>query len=129
MEAIYNQGVAFFDSVRNESDPRTRHMFMVNDTPVYVWICSVIYLAIVILGPHLMKNRKPFQLRSLMMIYNASLVALSTYMVIEIWYSAYRLNYGIICEPFDPRVNYKRPGEDRMANVSIVKLHGSFISF
>lgn len=36
------------------------------------------------LGPRIMANRKPFQLRGFMIVYNFSLVALSLYIVYEV---------------------------------------------
>lgn len=106
------------DFIRAEADPRTKDWFLVYNTPVYVLACSVLYLLMVVLGPRAMKNRPAFELRGFMIFYNASLVALSSYMVFEILYSAYLNNYNLLCQPYNPRTTPLIPSEMRMAKVS-----------
>lgn len=118
MRHMYLVGVRFFDSVRAEADPRTRHWFMVNDSPIGVWVCSGIYLFIVWLGPKFMRHRVAFELRSFMIFYNAMLVALSAYIVFEIWSSVYDNGYNLLCQPFNSNEAYKVPSEMRMAKVN-----------
>lgn len=139
MAGIYTRGVKFFDSVRAEADPRTRNWLLVHDTPIYVWICSVLYLLLVWLGPKFMRNRPAFHLRRFMIIYNSFLVLLSVYMVHEIWYSAYINGYDPICQPYNSKRTSQIPLEMRMAKVrsnyghqllsssSIVTLQGGLI--
>jgi len=111
---LYSQ---LMKAVRQVRDPRTKDWFLVYDTPVYVWGLSILYLLIVWLGPKAMKHRPAYDLRGFMMAYNAFLVALSAYMVGEIWYSAYLNSYNPICQPYNADT-WKRPGELRMAKVS-----------
>lgn len=66
------------------SDPRTRNWFLVSDSPYPVWALTVLYLALVALGPTIMRNRKPFSIQWFMVIYNLGLVALSIYMFVEV---------------------------------------------
>lgn len=65
------------------ADPRTKNWFLVEDSPWPVWILTALYLVIVIVGPHLMRNRPAFDLKWFMVIYNLGLVALSLYMFLE----------------------------------------------
>lgn len=108
----------FLVSLKNESDPRTRGWFFVYDTPYHIWAVTTLYLIFVLwFGPKYMKNREPMNLRWLMIAYNAGLVGLSSYMVHEIWYSAYINGYNPICQPFDVKTTPQKPGELRMAKV------------
>lgn len=50
-------------------------------------ILSYVYF-VSVLGPRLMENRKPFELKRLMIIYNFSIVAFSLYMVYEVSYQS-----------------------------------------
>lgn len=108
----------FMDSLKNESDPRTRVWFFVYDEPYHIWAASLSYLLFVLwIGPRIMKYREPLNLRWLMIIYNAALVGLSAYMVHEIWYSAYVNSYNPFCQPFDVNTTPQNPQEMRMAKV------------
>lgn len=105
------------DSIRNESDPRTRQWLMVNDSPFHVWMCSAAYLVFVWIGPKIMQRRAPFELRTFMVFYNAMLVALSAYIVFEIWSSVYENDYNLLCQPFDVNEAHTIPSEMRIAKV------------
>lgn len=66
------------------TDPRTRNWFLLNDSPIYVTLIILCYIAIVRIGPKLMKNREPFKLQGFMIVYNTFLVILSAYMCVEV---------------------------------------------
>lgn len=62
---------------------------MSSPVPQTIIIASYIYF-VTTLGPRLMENRKPFDLKKPMIAYNFSIVALSLYMIYEvchIWHS------------------------------------------
>ncbi|CAG2100581.1 unnamed protein product [Medioppia subpectinata] len=71
---------ALYDYWLDFPDPRTKHYPVVGMSPLtfglimasYVWFVTSI-------GPKLMKNREPFQLRSVMLVYNTAMVAINTY--------------------------------------------------
>lgn len=52
-------------------------------------------------GPRYMKNRKPFELKSLLIIYNAIQVVLSCILVYEGTESGWRKHYSYTCQPVD----------------------------
>jgi hypothetical protein len=60
---------------------------------------TAFYLMIVWSGPKLMENRKPWNLRWLMVTYNLSMVVLCSYIWIQIVVGALRRNYSWICQP------------------------------
>lgn len=59
------------------------------------WLITSIILTYVYfvlsLGPRLMANRKPFQLRGFMIVYNFSLVIFSLYIVYEVGWNAWAI--------------------------------------
>ncbi|KAL5015665.1 hypothetical protein ScPMuIL_005254 [Solemya velum] len=97
-------------------DPRTKDWFLLQDNPFPVWILTALYLGFVYVGPKVMKDRKPFDLRWLMVIYNLSLVGLSVYMFLEILLGVLDANYDLLCAKFD-KESWADPKERRIANV------------
>uniref|UniRef100_A0A5F8GGY1 Elongation of very long chain fatty acids protein n=1 Tax=Monodelphis domestica TaxID=13616 RepID=A0A5F8GGY1_MONDO len=79
MEFVVN----LYQEVMKRADPRLQG-YPLMDTPLLMTSILVAYVYFVLsLGPRLMANRKPFQLRGFMVVYNFSLVALSLYIVYE----------------------------------------------
>ena len=66
-----------------EPDPKTADWPMVA-TPWPTISLVAVYLFIVKQGPKVMENRKPFDLKWVLIIYNFALVLLSGYMVYEV---------------------------------------------
>lgn len=66
------------------SDPRTKDwLFM--PSPILQTAIILFYIFFVtLLGPRIMENRKPFNLKPVLVIYNFSVVALSLYMCYEV---------------------------------------------
>lgn len=65
-------------------DPRVENWpLMSSPFPQTMIILSYIYF-VTALGPRLMENRKPFDLKQPMIIYNFSIVAFSLYMIYEV---------------------------------------------
>lgn len=67
-----------------EGDPRVSNLPMMNSGPwsVVVVICCYLYFVLVF-GPHLMKDRKPFHLKEVMVVYNLLMVLVSLWMFYE----------------------------------------------
>lgn len=64
-------------------DARTNGWFLMN-TPWPVLTLSAAYLLMCFLGPKLMVNRKPLDLKNFIILYNFALVLLSLYMFVEV---------------------------------------------
>lgn len=63
----------------------TRDWFLVNNTPVYVWALTAVYLSIVLFGPTYMRHRKPCNVPLwFIATYNLGCVLLSMYMTVEV---------------------------------------------
>lgn len=74
-------------------DPRLKD-YPLMQSPVPMTTILLCYLFFVLyLGPRIMANRKPFQLKEAMIVYNFLLVALSIYIVYEVRRSWAHLEY------------------------------------
>ncbi|XP_053143000.1 elongation of very long chain fatty acids protein 4 isoform X1 [Hemicordylus capensis] len=62
---------------------------------------STLYLLTVWLGPKWMKTREPFQLRSLLIIYNFGMVLLNSYIFKELFMASRARGYSYICQTVD----------------------------
>jgi elongation of very long chain fatty acids protein 4 len=66
-------------------DPRTKDWFLLWGDPIPTLTLTIIYLLIVIIGSHYMKQRKAFDIPIIILFsYNMSLVLLSVYLVEEV---------------------------------------------
>ncbi|XP_058806719.1 elongation of very long chain fatty acids protein AAEL008004-like [Phymastichus coffea] len=89
------------DLMYNRNDPRTQNWFLISSPgPLLLLIFSYIYFS-VSLGPRLMRNRKPFDLRKTLIIYNFIQVLLSIYIVHEALMSGWLHDYSYTCQPVD----------------------------
>lgn len=104
ISAMNTVSYVLFDYWEEAWDPRSRHISFVNGGPwkmmaamaFYVYFCAS-------LGPALMKNRHPFELRRAMLLYNLTTVILNGYFFIM---SVYYLRFGL--ELF----NFRFPSKD-----------------
>lgn len=74
------------------SDTRVKGWFLL-DNYIPTFVCSVIYLLIVWLGPKYMKNKQPFSCRRILVVYNIGLTLLSLYMFYEVGQSLTRASF------------------------------------
>lgn len=123
----------FYESTKETKDPRTKNWFLLNDNPIYIILILLGYYLIVWIGPKLMRNRKPFELQTFMVIYNSLLVVLSAYMVVEIIYSSYLIGYfstgNPLCAKYKYSEAYKDPKEMRLANVLYIYFISKIFEF
>ncbi|KAM8889882.1 elongation of very long chain fatty acids protein 1b isoform 1-T5 [Synchiropus picturatus] len=82
-------------------DPRLKD-YPLMQSPVPMTIILLCYLFFVLyLGPRIMADRKPFQLKEAMIVYNFALVALSIYIVYEFMMSGWATTYTWRCDAID----------------------------
>ncbi|KTF78609.1 hypothetical protein cypCar_00022025 [Cyprinus carpio] len=101
-----------YDKWIKDADPRTKDWLLMS-SPLPQTLIIVFYIYFVMsLGPRLMENRKPFDLKRVLVIYNFSVVAYSLYMCYEFVMSGWGTGYSFGCE----LVDYSRsPKAMRMA--------------
>uniref|UniRef100_A0A9L0IM71 Elongation of very long chain fatty acids protein n=1 Tax=Equus asinus TaxID=9793 RepID=A0A9L0IM71_EQUAS len=94
MEAVVN----LYQEMMKCADPRIQG-YPLMGSPLLMTSILLTYVYFVLsLGPRIMANRKPFQLRSFMIVYNFSLVALSLYIVYEFLMSGWLSTYTWRCD-------------------------------
>lgn len=82
-------------------DPRTNEWFLVSSPgPVLMIIVTYIYFC-VSAGPRYMKDKKPYDLKNILIIYNFIQVLLSCYLVYEGLMAGWLYEYSFICQPVD----------------------------
>lgn len=94
-------------------DPRSRDIPFMRGGPWPIIAAMAFYVLFSAkLGPWMMRNRKPFELRTAMLVYNFTTVALNAYFFVC---SAYYLNFGL--ELF----NFKFPDHQNLTEVDFIK--------
>ncbi|XP_063820944.1 very long chain fatty acid elongase AAEL008004-like isoform X2 [Ostrinia nubilalis] len=95
-------------------DPRTNPWFLMSSPfPTLIICLSYIYLVKVI-GPRFMENRKPYELKNLLIAYNFIQVLFSTWLFYESLMGGWLKHYSFRCQPVDYSDN---PIANRMVNV------------
>ncbi|KAL6433269.1 hypothetical protein ACFW04_006455 [Cataglyphis niger] len=93
-------------------DPRTNGWFLVSSpVPTLTIVATYLYFC-VFAGPNYMKNKKPYDLKNTMIIYNFIQILLSLYLFHEGLMAGWLYEYNYICQPVD--YSYK-PSSIRMA--------------
>ena len=64
-------------------DLRVENWFMMS-SPIPSFVICFAYIVFVKMGPWLMKDRKPFNIRNILLFYNFAMVLLSTYCFLEV---------------------------------------------
>lgn len=92
-------------------DERTKEWLLIPSIwPTVIITCS--YLAVILGGQRVMKNREPFKLNDLMMFYNFCLVLLNGYIFYEFLVTSWlNWNFSKVCMP----VEHGTPSSDRLA--------------
>ncbi|XP_039614652.1 elongation of very long chain fatty acids protein 7a isoform X1 [Polypterus senegalus] len=98
---ITSRAVRQYDEWLKDADPRTENwLLMSSPLPQTLIIGTYIYF-VTSLGPKLMENRKPFDLRRVMIFYNFSIVIFSVYMSYEFLMSGWATGYSYRCDIVD----------------------------
>ena len=83
-------------------DPRVQDWPLVRSPLPTLAICLTYAYSVKVLGPHLMKDRKPFELRTPMLVYNFVMIFVSLYLFViagqQGWFNGH---YNWNCQPVD----------------------------
>lgn len=84
------------------ADQRTTNWFLMSSPFPTLFICLGYVYAVKVLGPKLMENRKPFQLKNALIVYNLFQMVFSAWLFYEIGMSGWLTgDYSIRCQPVD----------------------------
>ncbi|KAG5883064.1 hypothetical protein JTB14_030439 [Gonioctena quinquepunctata] len=89
------------DILQNKSDPRVRDWAMMSSPVPTVLICTFYAYFSKVLGPRIMENRKPFDLRNILIIYNLVQTIFSAWIFYEYLMSGWWGSYSFRCQPVD----------------------------
>jgi len=101
LQELSSRAMEIYESLMAGTDPRLKqYLFMENPVPMTVTLICYLFFVLVA-GPRIMANRKPFQLKEAMIVYNFALVALSIFIVYEFLMSGWITTYTWRCDPVD----------------------------
>ncbi|XP_051626710.1 elongation of very long chain fatty acids protein 7-like isoform X3 [Manacus candei] len=100
MASTWQKTQEFYNWVLESGDPRTDPWPLVY-SPLPVTLIFASYLLVVALGPFLMRQQRPLELRGLLVAYNLAMMALSCYMFYEFLVTSVLGNYSYLCQPVD----------------------------
>lgn len=112
--------------LEHKSDPRTNDWPMMSSPIPTLLICIFYAYFSKVLGPKLMENRKPFNLKYILIVYNFAQTLFSCWIFYEYMMSGWWGQYSLRCQPVD----YSRsPSAMRMANVCWWYFFSKFTEF
>ncbi|XP_063706625.1 very long chain fatty acid elongase AAEL008004-like isoform X2 [Culicoides brevitarsis] len=89
-------------------DPRTKDWPLMSSPFPTLAICLTYVYIVKVLGPRLMENRKPFQLKNTLIVYNFLQVVFSSWLFYECLMGGWWNAYSFRCQPVEHE-NYGRP--------------------
>ncbi|CAK9831892.1 Elongation of very long chain fatty acids protein [Anthophora retusa] len=89
------------DLMYNRCAPMTQDWFLVSEIgPLLIILVSYVYFS-TSAGPRYMKDRKPYELRNLMILHNFIQVLISGYLFYEGLMAGWLFDYDLYCQPVD----------------------------
>ncbi|XP_017763319.1 PREDICTED: elongation of very long chain fatty acids protein AAEL008004-like [Eufriesea mexicana] len=89
------------DLMYNKNHPKTKDWFLASGPgPLMIILVSYVYFS-VSAGPRYMKDKKPYDLRNVLIVYNFIQVMLSMYLLYEGLMSGWLYDYDYFCQPVD----------------------------
>ncbi|XP_025419985.1 elongation of very long chain fatty acids protein AAEL008004-like isoform X2 [Sipha flava] len=111
MVVILSAVQGFFD---NYGDPRTKDWFLMSSPLPTLCICAAYVFTVKVAGPRLMANRKPMELRNVLIVYNLFQVLFSSWLFYECMMGGWWGEYSLRCQPVDYT---NKPSTIRMVNI------------
>ncbi|KAK4021843.1 elongation of very long chain fatty acids protein [Daphnia magna] len=91
----------YHDLMINKRDTRVDGWLLMSSPFPTLLICACYIYFVKYLGPRLMRDRKPFELRSAIIVYNVIQVVSSIYLVYKGLVHAWLFRYSLRCQPVD----------------------------
>ncbi|KAJ8732828.1 hypothetical protein PYW07_015427 [Mythimna separata] len=101
MEALSRLVEGYHDLMDNKSDQRVKDWFLMSSPFPTLAICLTYVFTVKVLGPKLMENRKPFELKRILIFYNLFQVLFSIWLFRESLKSGWFTTYSFRCQPVD----------------------------
>ncbi|XP_070154112.1 very long chain fatty acid elongase AAEL008004 isoform X3 [Polyergus mexicanus] len=91
----------FHDMLDKHADTRTTDWLLMSSPFPTLFICIGYVYVVKVLGPKIMENRKPFQLKNTLVIYNLFQVIFSAWLFYECLMGGWWDQYSFRCQPVD----------------------------
>ncbi|XP_023242841.1 elongation of very long chain fatty acids protein AAEL008004-like [Centruroides sculpturatus] len=101
MARLWHDVVEFYNRTMDNGDPRVYDWSMMQSPWPTLGICFSYIYFVKLLGPALMKDRKPMDLRYVMIFYNFAMVIASTWLFVMLGLYGWFSKYSWKCEPVD----------------------------
>lgn len=82
------------------ADPRTNDWFLIRHPVIFPIIGLYLYLVLKV-GPKWMEKREPFQMKTVLIVYNFIQVLVSIYIILEGYHCRWFTDFNFRCEPVD----------------------------
>lgn len=117
----------FYNFLVEIQDPRTSGMLLMGSPIPLICILTAYLLFCNYLGPYIMRDRKPFELKKTLIVYNFVQVLCSAYMVYEASQCGWgpKNTYNLLCQP----VSYDRsPRSMRVSVVCVTSFYTKYLT-
>ncbi|KAI1280910.1 putative protein for very long chain fatty acid elongation [Halotydeus destructor] len=101
MDQLVAIPVDYLLSILGHGDERVREWPMVRSPLPTIGLCLSYVMFVKVIGPYLMRDRKPFDIRWLMVAYNFLMVGVSTYLFYKLGVHGWFGKYNYRCQPVD----------------------------
>lgn len=98
---LTSRTVRLYDNWIKDADPRVEDLLLMSSPLPQTIILGLYVYFVTSLGPKLMENRKPFELKKAMITYNFFIVLFSVYMCYEFVMSGWGTGYSFRCDIVD----------------------------
>ncbi|XP_061585322.1 elongation of very long chain fatty acids protein 7a [Cololabis saira] len=100
-DSIKSTAALIYDEFIQNADSRTENWLLMSSPLPQAIIIAVYIYFVTSLGPRIMENRKGFDLKGILIVYNFGVVALSLYMCYEFVMSGWGTGYSFRCDLVD----------------------------
>ncbi|XP_020285036.1 elongation of very long chain fatty acids protein AAEL008004-like isoform X2 [Pseudomyrmex gracilis] len=101
MSVIMQYIERFHDMLDKHADKRTTNWLLMRSPFPTLFICLFYVYIVKVLGPKVMENRKPFQLKNTLIVYNLFQVIFSAWLFYQCLMGGWWNEYSIRCQPVD----------------------------
>lgn len=122
-ESALSSVISSYEKLLASADPRVEDLLLMQSPVPIVTICLTYIYFVLSLGPKLMQDRKPFNLRYVLIIYNLGQTIFSAvcfYLAVEHWLKNY--GWGLRCYP----INYHSNTPEELWGIKLC--HAYFLS-
>jgi len=99
--AVVTSIYAFYDGTIANIDTRVEDLPLMSSPFPTALLCLTFILGVKVLGPALMKDREPFQLKNTLVVYNFSQVLVSAFLFYELGMGGWWNGYSYLCQPLN----------------------------